>query len=86
MSPSDPSSAPDPQVLDLAVIDGNPLEDLRRSEAVSHTVLGGRVYDAATMHQQWPEQVERPPLSWEGSRGQVDPAAASGHTCGCGRH
>ena len=71
---------------DLAIIDGDPLSDLRQSEAVSHTILGGRVYDAATMNQQWPEVVERPPLSWESSRGRVDPAAASGHGCGCGRN
>ena len=74
------------KLADLAVIDGNPLEDLRLSESVSHTVLGGRIYNAATMDQQWPDQVERAPLSWEASRGRVDPAVASGHTCGCGRH
>ena len=67
-------------------IDGNPLDDLRLSEAVAHTVLGGRVYDSATMDQQWPTVVERPPLSWEASRGSVDPSSASGHSCGCGRH
>ena len=74
------------KLADLAVIDGNPLDDLRLSEAVAHTVLGGRVYDSATMDQQWPAVVERPPLSWEASRGSVDPTAASGHSCGCGRH
>jgi cytosine/adenosine deaminase-related metal-dependent hydrolase len=74
------------KLADLAIIDGNPLEDLRLSEAVSHTILGGRIYDAATMDQQWPDVVERAPLSWESSRGKVDPAVASGHSCGCGRH
>ena len=47
------------KLADLVVIDGNPLEDLKRSEDVTHTMLGGRLYDAATMNEVWPEQVER---------------------------
>ena len=47
------------KLADLAIIDGNPLEDLRVSEKVSHVMLGGRLYDAATMHQIAPEKVER---------------------------
>ncbi len=37
------------KLADLIVIDGNPLEDLRRSEHVVYTVLNGRVYDTTTM-------------------------------------
>jgi imidazolonepropionase-like amidohydrolase/Tol biopolymer transport system component len=39
------------KLADLAVIDGNPLEDLRVSENVRYTVVNGRVYDAATMNE-----------------------------------
>ena len=45
------------KLADLVVIDGNPLEDLRRSEYVVYTMLGGRLYEAATMSQLAPEKV-----------------------------
>ena len=39
------------KLADLAIIDGNPLEDIRRSEFVTHTMLNGRLYDAKTMNE-----------------------------------
>jgi Tol biopolymer transport system component/imidazolonepropionase-like amidohydrolase len=39
------------KLADLVVIDGNPLEDLRRSEYVDFTMLNGRLYDAHTMNE-----------------------------------
>lgn len=39
------------KLADLVVIDGDVLNDLRRSEFVQYTVLNGRVYDAATMNE-----------------------------------
>jgi cytosine/adenosine deaminase-related metal-dependent hydrolase len=39
------------KLADLAVIDGNPLEDLRRSEYVTHTVINGRIYSSDTMNE-----------------------------------
>ncbi len=39
------------KLADLIIIDGNPLEDIRQSEHVTHTMLNGRLYDAATMHE-----------------------------------
>ncbi len=74
------------KLADFAVIEGNPLDDLRQSEAVRYTVLGGRVYESATMNQVWPEPVERPALFWRAESGGVDPDFADGHACGCGRH
>ncbi|MEE8277190.1 MAG: amidohydrolase family protein [Thermoanaerobaculia bacterium] len=53
------------KLADLAVIDGNPLEDLRRSEFVAYTLLNGRLYEAATMNQIAPERVERQPFFFE---------------------
>jgi imidazolonepropionase-like amidohydrolase len=37
------------KLADLVIIEGNPLVDLRATEHVVYTVLGGRVYDSATM-------------------------------------
>lgn len=53
------------KLADLAVIDGNPLDDLRQSEIVVYTMINGRLYDTATMNQVAPESVERQPFFFE---------------------
>jgi imidazolonepropionase-like amidohydrolase len=39
------------KLADLIIIDGNPLEDIQQSEKVTHTMVNGRLYDAATMNE-----------------------------------
>lgn len=39
------------KIADLAIIDGDVLADIKRSEYVSHTVLNGRVFAAANMQE-----------------------------------
>ncbi len=53
------------KLADLAVIEGDVLSDIRRSEAVRQVVINGRLYDAKTMNQQHPQVVERAPFFWE---------------------
>lgn len=53
------------KLADLAVIAGNPLEDIRASENVRYTVLNGRLYDASTMNQLAPDASERGPFFFE---------------------
>ena len=53
------------KLADLVVIDGNPLQDIRQSEQVELTMLNGRLYEAATMNQLAPAQVEREPFFFE---------------------
>ena len=53
------------KLADVAVLEKNPLEDLRNSESVELVVVGGRVYDAATMNQIAPVSRERKPFFWE---------------------
>ncbi len=53
------------KLADLAVIDGNPLQDIYRSEYVTHTVINGRLYESATMNQLAPQSVTRQPLFFE---------------------
>ena len=53
------------KLADLLVIEGDVLQDLRQSENIRYTVANGRVYDAATMDQVWPERVERPRFWFE---------------------
>ena len=39
------------KLADLIVLDRNPLEDIRNTESVVYTMVGGRLYDAATMNE-----------------------------------
>ncbi|MFQ5767298.1 MAG: amidohydrolase family protein [Acidobacteriota bacterium] len=53
------------KLADMAVINGNPLEDIRASESAVYTVLNGRVYEAETMNQVAPDRVERKEFFFE---------------------
>jgi imidazolonepropionase-like amidohydrolase/Tol biopolymer transport system component len=59
------------KLADLVVIDGNPLEDLRRSEYVSLTLINGRLYEAATMNQIAPDRVARAEFFFEQEGGDT---------------
>lgn len=59
------------KLADLVILDGNPLEDLRQSESVHATMLNGRLYEAATMNQIWPDKVERQLFFWEREGGDT---------------
>ncbi|MFQ5669994.1 MAG: amidohydrolase family protein [Acidobacteriota bacterium] len=59
------------KLADLVVIDGNPLQDLRSSERVAYTMLNGRLYDATTMNQVAPDQVERQSFFFEKEGGDT---------------
>lgn len=52
------------KLADLIVVDGNPLEDIRRSKMVDFTVLGGKVFESATMRQLGSKTTEEPRLWW----------------------
>ena len=53
------------KLADIMIVDGNPLEDIYRSEYVSHTLINGRLYEAASMNQVAPDAVSRNPLFFE---------------------
>lgn len=53
------------KVADLILIDGNPLEHLRDTEFVTHTMLNGRLYDADTLNEIGNYDRERLPFWWE---------------------
>ena len=48
------------KLADLVVIDGNPLEDIRKSKSVRYMMVNGRLYDAATMNQLAPDPHRAP--------------------------
>jgi imidazolonepropionase-like amidohydrolase len=47
-------------LADLIVVDGDPLTSVRDSERVVYTLLGGRLFDAATLEQLLPEREPLP--------------------------
>jgi imidazolonepropionase-like amidohydrolase len=53
------------KLADLIVIDGNPLQDIRQSERVQYTMVGGRLYDAATMDEVGLRPRKRQPFFFE---------------------
>jgi imidazolonepropionase-like amidohydrolase/Tol biopolymer transport system component len=55
------------KLADLMVITGDPLTDIRTSDQVAYTVLGGRVYDASTMNEIWPHSIQRKAHFWDTS-------------------
>jgi len=53
------------KLADLIVIDGNPLQNIRDTENVVYTMVNGRLYDAATLHEVGTRKRERKPFWWE---------------------
>ncbi|MGQ4276898.1 amidohydrolase family protein [Pseudidiomarina sp. E22-M8] len=53
------------KLADIIVIDGNPLENIRVTDRVTHTMVNGRLYDATTMNQLVPQAEPRAPFFWE---------------------
>ncbi len=56
------------KLADLIVIDGNPLEDLKTSQHVTHTMVNGRLYDTATMDEIGNSPKKRSPFWWENTK------------------
>ncbi len=64
------------KLADLAIIDGNPLEDLRRSEYVTHTMINGRLYNVEMMQELGSGGFEREPFYFEREGGDAFPQRA----------
>lgn len=56
------------KLADLIVIDGNPLEDIKDTENVTHTMVNGRLYETATMNEIGNEPKERGIFWWENTK------------------
>uniref|UniRef100_UPI0035CA4C1B amidohydrolase family protein n=1 Tax=uncultured Sphingomonas sp. TaxID=158754 RepID=UPI0035CA4C1B len=53
------------KLADLVVLDADPTADIRNSDKVSRVMLGGRLYDAATMNEVATGTAKRPAYWWE---------------------
>ncbi|HET6582787.1 MAG TPA: amidohydrolase family protein [Nannocystaceae bacterium] len=57
------------KLADLAVIDGDVLADIRKSENVRYTMVNGRLFDARTMDELAPRSREHPRFHWQRAGG-----------------
>ncbi len=53
------------KLADLIVLDANPLEDIRNTNSVTHTMLNGRLYDALSMNEVGNHERPRSKFYWE---------------------
>jgi imidazolonepropionase-like amidohydrolase len=53
------------KLADMVILTGDPTVDIRATETVEHVILGGRVYEAATMNEIVTGDEERAPYWWE---------------------
>ena len=54
------------KLADLVIIDGDPLEDVRRTDQIDKVMLNGRLYDAATLAEEGEGSSPAPNLWWRG--------------------
>ena len=74
------------KLADVAVVAGNPLEDIRQSERVRYVIANGRLFDAETMAQRHPEVVAEPLYFFTTDGVNTDPSVRGLDGChGCGR-
>lgn len=59
------------KLADLLILDKNPLENIRYSEAINSVMKNGRIYDANSLDQTFPENKKLPSQSWRDSSPEV---------------
>jgi hypothetical protein len=42
----------------MVILNANPLDDIRNTEDIDQVIQNGRLFDANTLNQVWPEQTE----------------------------
>jgi len=56
------------KLADLIIMEKNPLENIRNTESITHTMINGRLYDTETMNEIGNEPKERSPFYWENNK------------------
>lgn len=52
------------KLADLVILDKNPLDNIRHTNAISQVMKNGRLYDANTLDEVWPRQRKLEKLWW----------------------
>ncbi len=56
------------KLADIIVLEKNPLENIRHTETVTHTMVNGRLYDTATMNEIGNTKADRTQFWWENNK------------------
>ncbi len=52
------------KLADLVILDANPLEDIRNTNAIHQVMLNGRLHDGNTLDEVWPRAMPLPEMWW----------------------
>jgi imidazolonepropionase-like amidohydrolase/Tol biopolymer transport system component len=72
------------KLADLVVLDADPTVDIRNSDKVHQVMLGGRLYDAATLNETVTGNRQRQPYWWETAAGAAYSGGAATETSDTG--
>ena len=53
------------KLADLVVLDRNPLDNIRNTNAIRYVMKNGRLYDGNTLDEIWPRQKKAGPFYWK---------------------
>ena len=70
------------KLADLVILDADPSANIRNSDKVSKVMIGGRLYDAATLNEEMTGTRKRKPYFWENSSGSESAIAQPGSDFG----
>ena len=54
------------KIADLLILEGNPLEDIRHTNTITHVMKNGRLYNGNTLDEEWPRTQKAPIFKWQG--------------------
>ena len=80
------------KLADFLILDKNPLDNIRNTESITHTVINGRVYDAQSMHEVISREQKRAPFWFENNPSEQNfpwheaTHSFERHACSCGKH
>jgi hypothetical protein len=65
------------KLADLVILMENPLENIRNSKEIRYVMMNGRLYDAASLNEEWPRQRAAGPFYWQAD-GESSPMPSAG--------